>query len=114
MEWLDRLEETLPKNPPGWSQFRAMIEARVAVGEERYGDTWRGKDLITEGMEEMADGVAYLAFEAALDGEDIDLALTAAYHAWRAAAALMHLRAKRAGEPGVLESRDRTGEPLPW
>lgn len=102
--FLDRIEECLPgwpeNVPPAWQHLRLMTEARVAQGDEMYGSRYRTRDNVADALEECADLLAYSCFTTIVHGdEDIDLALTAAYHSYQAAAALLHLRDKGHGAP---------------
>ena len=102
---LDRLAESLYHYGPdgalltddSFDAFRRLVENRVQMGEELYGDEFRTKDDIIEALEEAADLTAYSAWST--NGRDRDLSLTAAYHAFRAAEALWRLRGKQRGAP---------------
>ena len=118
--FLDRLATAIPgwpdELPPEWDAFRLAAEQRVSQGDRLYGNAYRRKDNVTEGIEEACDLVAYAAFDVLIHGdEDIDLALTAAWHAYRASVALWTMRMKQRGDTGPAWSVEEleTTEPTP-
>jgi hypothetical protein len=101
--WLDRLEAALPGED--LEAFREHIVVRELAGRDRFRHSFLGRNNCDEGLEEAVDLALYSLLDtlrAKREGrgdEDIDLALTAAAHAFHAHSALRRLKAKRAGAP---------------
>lgn len=101
-EFYDRLEEGPPIET--FEVFRRHCLEREMAGRPKFGHSFHAKDNIAEALEEASDGANYCAFDVlkaarAADHDDIDLALTAAWHFAKAYDSLLHLRAKRHGAP---------------
>lgn len=92
----------LKDGPPEWWQnFRIHCEARELAGRSRFRHSLLARNNPREGMEEAADGALYAFFDTlvsrrALEDEELDVALTAAYHFAKGWEALSHLHD---GEP---------------
>lgn len=108
-DFLDRLSEAYPATPAWFERFRGLCEARERHGRVHFGYAYLDRDNVAEGAEEAADGVLYALLDtlrAKREGEDenIDLALTAAWHFAEAYQTLLCLRAKRGGDPDPIAS----------
>lgn len=85
--------------------FWAECQARERAGREKFGLTYLVRDNETEALEEFTDGANYLAFSSLQavrsesDDDEIDLVMTAMYHAFKGHQAARRLRAKRHGHP---------------
>lgn len=101
--FLDRLDGALPGED--LSGFREHVIVRELAGRDRFQHSFLGRENCAEGQEEAVDLALYALLDtlkARREGrgeEDMDLALTAAMHAFHAHEALARLRAKRGGAP---------------
>lgn len=113
--WFDRLarsmfpaidRSTIPMDPPEWFQaFRAECEARERAGRPIFGHEYLRRKNPVEAQEEAADAALYFFFDVLVarrngDDEQVDLALTGAYHAAKMHEVAQQLRAKRQGSSG--------------
>ena len=99
--FFDRLEQSmfpvsLDDLPDWWERFRMHCEARELAGRSRFRHSLCRRNNPGEGMEEAADGALYALFDCLVsrragEDEEIDIALTAAYHFAKAHEALSHL-----------------------
>ena len=104
-QFFDRLEESFTAPPPSFEKFRAHVLAREKAGRPTFRQSFLARQNIEEGLEEAADLALYSCLDHLVtirrEGEDrdFDAALTAAYHACLAYAALDRLNHKRHGTP---------------
>ena len=104
-EFFDRLADAMPVRGEAWDLFRMECEAREFAGRSRFRQSFHGRHNLREAAEEATDGALYCFLDTLVvrregrGDEDIDLALTAAHHFYRAFEAAARLRAKRMGAP---------------
>lgn len=90
--------------PPLFEHFRELCRNREARGRERFGFAYLGRDNCVEAQEEVADFSLYMMLAALKNrragrDENLDVALTAAYHAYMAYRFATLYREKEQGAP---------------
>ena len=117
-EFYDRLEASLfhparLRNPDeavrAFRSFRAQAEVRELAGRTKFGHSHLTRDNAMEATEEAADLANYMMFDLLStrrrgDTEEIELALTAAQHAFEAWRYALALRARRHQPISAYES----------
>lgn len=107
-EFTDRLRSCFPGgSPPGFEDFCRIALERSRGGREQFGHAHldRDRDNCREAEDEATDLLNYMHFDvlrARREGEgdqDIDLALTTAFYAWKAFESARRLSEKRHGSP---------------
>lgn len=99
-----RLEESTPSGEWWLEPFVDHCKRREHAGRKKFGLEYLVRDNPAEGLEEACDGALYahldvLQAKRAGNDDDMDAALTAAYHFGKAYEALLRLREKRHGAP---------------
>ena len=113
LAWSMPYGEAIQKNPATLQEeltddflaFWADCSERERAGRPRFGFSYLARNNEREALEEWADGANYLAFSHLKairdegDDEDMDVALTAMFHAFKAHQATRRLSRKRHGAP---------------
>lgn len=103
-EFFDNFARGLPTITPAFHDLRRQCELRERAGRSQFGLRYLGRDNQREGLEEEADGVNYVYFDLLkCDREgidpDLDLAMTEAYHLYKAYEANRRRAERRRGAP---------------
>ena len=99
--FFDRLQRSMPSHDSEWQAFRQMCEERERDGRQTFGVAYLSKDNLKEATEEAGDLAIYplldslRAIREGRAGEDYDLVLTIAHHAFQAYSAAVRLQHKR-------------------
>lgn len=100
-EFFDSLQRALPSHDSEWQAFRQMCETRERVGRKEYGLEYFKRNNLNEAMEEASDLALYpfldslVAIKDGRAGEDYDLVLEIAFHAFQAYRKILRLQHKR-------------------
>lgn len=86
-----------PAVDPAFEHFRLMVLHRVDRGQRVFGEAWRGRDMIPELYEELADAMIYVEGERAKNGDDSGFLARAQFHVYEAfrAAYLAHVEREK-------------------
>ena len=112
-EFFDRLEATFPgyRSSPDWEppesfqMFRSQCQGREMAGRRTYGLRYLNRRNRKDAREEATDLALYMLFDSLREirregyDDDIDLALTAAWYAYKAYATTLDLKHKREHAP---------------
>lgn len=107
-EFYDALEAAHAGGPPpSFAYFRLEAEARERAGRRRFRFSFLQRDNIRDAFEEFSDGANYLLFRVwqnRRNGRDdqMDLALSAAYHAAKAYHFAAMMRDDERGRPHAI------------
>jgi hypothetical protein len=105
-QFTGRLRSCFPGPPPtGFDDFCQTALERARGGREEFGHSHLDRDNCMEAEDEATDLLNYMHFDvlkAEREGygeQDIDLALSTAFYAWKAFESARKLAAKRRGSP---------------
>lgn len=103
-EFFDNFARSLPTITPAFHDLRYQAELRERRGREEFGLRYLARDNLAEGREEEQDGVLYVyldLLQCKRNGEDtdLDLAMTEAYHLYKAYEANRRRAERRKGSP---------------